>query len=159
MDVSSKYERLNTSEVMSLLSGDKTVSVRLGVPCALAGATTFTYPGKGPLVLFLESDGNRIRVTDGGRLVKYLESQGQDLAVDPVLSRTVFHAVREVTGMGMGNGTVFLETSVGEVPETLPRFVQAIIEIIGLRHSKYKDALVQLSQRRDEANADPWGEQ
>ena len=38
------------------------------------------------------------------------------------------------------------------------RFVQAVIEIIGLRHSKYKDALVQLSRTRDGSEPSYWGE-
>ena len=157
MGGSSKYRQLDISEVMLLVAGDKDAAARLTEPCALVGPTVFTYPGKGPVLLFLKSDGNRVRATDGGSLVKYLESQGQDLAVDSILSRTVFHAVREVAGMGMGNGAVHLETSVEELTETLPQFVQTIIEIIGLLHSKYKDALVQLSQRHGEGDSGPWG--
>ncbi len=74
-----------------------------------------------------------------------------------MLSRTVFHAVREVAGMGMGNGMVYMDTTLDRLAEDLARFVQAVIEIIGLRHSKYKDALVQLSRTRDGSEPSYWG--
>lgn len=151
-----QYQRIERTEVLALMAADAQMLARLASPCALAGATPFSYPGKGPVVVFVRSDGSRVRMSDGGRLVKFLESQGQDLAVDPVLSRTVYHAVREVPGMGMGNGMVYLDTTLERLPEDLARFVQAVIEIIGLRHSKYKDALVQLSRTRDGDELDPW---
>ncbi len=158
MNATEEFQRLDRSQVLSLLAADPQMLARLDRPCAVAGATPFSYPGKGPVVLFLESDGARIRVSDGGRLIRFLESQGQDLAVDPILSRTVFHAVREVAGMGMGNGTVYLDTTLERLPADLTSFLQVVIEIIGLRHSKYKDALVQLSRTRDGSESSSWGE-
>ena len=158
MNATQQYQRLSPAEVLALVGGVPDSLRRLSEPCSLAGATPFVYPGKGPLVLFLDSDGRNVRVSDGGRLVKYLESQGQDLAVDPVLSRTVFHAMRDVPGMGMGNGHVFLDTAVDRLAADLPFFVQTLLEIVGLRHSKYKDALVQLSRTRDGDESNPWGD-
>ncbi|NLG66282.1 MAG: DUF1828 domain-containing protein [Actinobacteria bacterium] len=158
MNATEEFQRLERAEILALLAGDREVLARFGSPCALAGATPFSYPGKGPVVLFLESDGSEVRASDGGRLIKFLESQGQDLSIDPVLSRTVFHAVREVAGMGMGNGMVYMDTTLDRLAEDLARFVQAVIEIIGLRHSKYKDALVQLSRTRDGSEPSYWGE-
>lgn len=143
------YRTLTALEWWELEMGQAAALDQLRRPVRLAAATGFAYPGKAPLVVFLDSDGSRLRLSEGGELLKYLESQGLDLALDQILGRTVFHAVREVEGMGMGNGTLFLDGAIEDLPQNAPRFIQMLLEIVGLRHAKYKDALVQLSRGQD----------
>jgi hypothetical protein len=90
-----------------------------------------------------------IRITDCGGLVKYLAEQGMELEVDMVMSRTVFHAVRQWEGGGIAGSQVYLDSTAEKAGEDLWRFLQLVGEVIGLRHSKYKDALVQLERRRE----------
>jgi hypothetical protein len=90
-----------------------------------------------------------IRISDCGGLVKYLAEQGMELEVDMVMSRTVFHAVRQWEGGGIAGSQVYLDSTAEKAGEDLWRFLQIVGEIIGLRHSKYKDALVQLERRRE----------
>ncbi|NLE10831.1 MAG: hypothetical protein GX630_04940 [Actinobacteria bacterium] len=90
-----------------------------------------------------------IRITDSGGLLKYLPEQGMELEVDMVMSRTVFHAVRQWEGGGIARGQVYLDSTAGSVTQDLWQFLQLVAEVIGLRHSKYKDALVQLEKRRE----------
>lgn len=143
------YQQLSGDEWWRLQSGEPSALVRLRSPARLFALTPFSYPGKGSVLVFLDSDGNSVRLSEGGRLLRYLETQGLDVSVDQVLSRTVFHAVREVPGMAMGNGTLFVDVPVDDIPQLVPRFIQTILEIVGLRHSKYKDALVQLSRAQE----------
>ena len=65
-----------------------------------------------------------------------------------VVSKTVFHAVKEVEGAGAGSGEIYLDSTSDAVTADLWRFLQLVTELIGLRHSKYKDALLQLSRSR-----------
>ena len=111
-----------------------------------AAQTPFIYAGTGPVVLYIDSDGQRVRLSEGGRLLSFLESQGMELSMDPVLSKTVFHALKETPGTAVGSGEVYLVTTPEHAPQDLWRFLQAVVEIAGLRHSKYKDALVQLAR-------------
>lgn len=143
-----QYDTLSWVEVLALLAGDTSLVERLKQPCSFAASTAFRYAKDDPIYIFIESDGAKVRLSDGGKLFAFLETQGLDVTLDEIISRTVFHALREVPGMSMGGGRVFLDTAPNRVPEDLVRFLQAIIEIVGLRHSKYKDALVRLAQRR-----------
>ncbi|MBN1320986.1 MAG: hypothetical protein JXA87_09100 [Thermoleophilia bacterium] len=97
-----------------------------------------------------------IRISDGGGLVKFLAEQGMELEVDMILSKTVFHAVREHEGAGIVGGQMHVDTAPESVGAGLWRFMQIAAEVMGLRHAKYKDALVQLERRRD-AEADTLG--
>lgn len=154
--MSDEYERLTRGEFDRLASGDPVQLERLRRTARLAGASSFTYPSRGPLVVFFSSDGSRVRLADGGRLIKYLESQGMDLTMDDVISKTVYHVVKEVPGAGMGSGEIYLESTPDTVAGDLPRFLQLVIEIIGLRHAKYKDALVKLARADDGGMLKNW---
>lgn len=144
--VSTEYERITTEELLALASGAPTQVERLRRPARLAGAAPFEYPLKGPVVVFVTSDGSRVRMSEGGRLLRFLESQGMDLALDTVLSKTVFHALKDIEGAAAGNGEIFLDTTPDAAPAAVWRFFQLVLEVIGLRHAKYKDALVQLAR-------------
>jgi len=100
-----------------------------------------------------------VRISDGGDLIKSLDEQGMDLAVDMILSKTVFHAVKETEGGTVAGGQVCLDSAVGKVSADLWRFLQLVAEIIGLRHSKYKDALLRLSRRQDAPDLLHWDNQ
>ena len=100
-----------------------------------------------------------VRISDGGDLIKSLDEQGMDLSVDMILSKTVFHAVKETEGGTVTGGQVCLDSTVGRVPTDLWRFLQLVSEIIGLRHSKYKDALLRLSRRQDAPDLLHWEDQ
>lgn len=154
--MSDEYERLTRGEFDRLVSGDPVQLERLRRTVRLAGASSFTYPSRGPLVVFFSSDGSHVRLSDGGRLIKYLESQGMDLTMDDVISKTVYHVVKEVPGAGMGSGEIYLESTPGTVVGDLPRFLQLVIEMIGLRHAKYKDALVKLARADDSGMLKNW---
>ncbi|MHB0980023.1 MAG: DUF1828 domain-containing protein [Thermoleophilia bacterium] len=144
--MSTEYERITTTELLALAGGDPAQVERLRRPARLAGAAPFEYPVKGPVVVFVTSDGARVRMSEGGRLLRFLESQGMDLALDTVLSKTVFHALKDVEGAAAGNGEIFLDTTPDAAPAAVWRFLQLVLEVIGLRHAKYKDALVQLAR-------------
>lgn len=144
--MSTEFERITTAELLALAGGDPAQTARLRVPARLAGAAPFEYPAKGPVVVFMTSDGSRVRLSEGGRLLRFLESQGMDPALDTVLSKTVFHALKDIEGAAAGNGEIFLDTTPDDVPAAVWRFLQLTLEVIGLRHSKYKDALVQLAR-------------
>jgi hypothetical protein len=153
--VAEPYQRIQTAELLALAAGDTAQVERLRRPARIAGASPFEYPGKGPVVVFVRSDGSRVRISEGGRLLKYLETQGMDLGLDNVLSKTVFHALKDIEGAAAGNGEVYIDTTPDQTPSSVWRFLQLIIEVIGLRHSKYKDALVQLA-RADESVGISW---
>lgn len=97
-----------------------------------------------------------VRISDGGGLIKCLAEQGMELEIDMILSKTVFHAVKEHEGAGIAGGEVYVDTSPEAVGPGFWRFMQIVAEVMGLRHAKYKDALVQLERRRD-ADADTLG--
>lgn len=90
-----------------------------------------------------------IRIDDGGLLVKMLSSQGMELEVDMIMSKTVFHAVRQQDGAGLKGSVVYLDSSAQTVDADIWRFLQVVGEVIGLRHGKYKDALIQLDKRKE----------
>ncbi len=90
-----------------------------------------------------------IRIDDGGLLVKTLALQGMELEVDMIMSKTVFHAVRQQEGAGLKGSVVYLDSSADTVDTDIWRFLQVAAEVIGLRHGKYKDALIQLEKRKD----------
>jgi hypothetical protein len=90
-----------------------------------------------------------IRISDGGQVVKSLAAQGMELEVDMIMSKTVFHAVRQQLGAGLKGSEVYIDTSADTVHLDLWRFLQLVAEVIGLRHGKYKDALIQLEKRKD----------
>jgi hypothetical protein len=98
-----------------------------------------------------------IRIDDGGMLVKMLASQGMELEVDMIMSKTVFHAVRQQDGAGLKGSTVYVDSTADMVDLDIWRFMQVVGEIIGLRHGKYKDALIQLEKRKEaDAGALGW---
>ena len=143
------------ADFFSLAAGDQQVRDRLAKGERLRVQTPFRYPGRrGPIVLDLiptddfEVYGPRpVRVSDGGGLIRSLDEQGLDLSIDMIVSQTVVHAVKEVEGAGIGAGEVYLDSTSESVAVDIWRFLQLVCEILGLRHSKYKDALVQLSKR------------
>ena len=90
-----------------------------------------------------------IRIDDGGLLVKTLALQGMELEVDMIMSKTVFHAVRQQEGAGLKGSIVYVDSSADMVDADIWRFLQVAAEVIGLRHGKYKDALIQLEKRKD----------
>lgn len=139
------FERGSAQEFLRLLAEDPAFIRRLTQPVRLALPTPFTYPGAGAVVLFLLSDGSRVRLSEGGRLLRFLESQGMGMGQDPVISKTVFHALKDTPGAGLGGGQLYLDATPESVAADAPRFLQVLLEVVGLRHSKYKDALVSLS--------------
>ena len=149
------------AEFAGLAAGDPRLLARLANGERICAVTPFWYPGRrGPVVIHLVPEASdsanpwRVTISDGGGLIKSLDEQGLDLAVDPIVSKTVFHAVKEVEGALVGSGELLLESSVDDLPADLWRFLQLIAELLGLRHSKYKDALVQLSRRGEKASPD-----
>jgi hypothetical protein len=112
------------------------------------------YPGRrGHVALYLTWSGaaaagpRSVRISEGGELIQALDEQGLDLETDLVLSKTVYHAVQEVPGAGLGSGQIYLDSNADELVPDLWRFLQLLTELLGLRHAKYKEALVQLSTR------------
>jgi hypothetical protein len=140
------FEHEPVATYAGLVAGEPAYARRLDGPVRLAVETPYQYPGRGSLVVYLVSDGEKVRLSEGGQLLKYLESQGMDLSLDLVLSKTVFHAVRESPGVRMGSGQIYLDSTSADLSAELPRFVQTVLEVVGLRHSKYKEALVQLAR-------------
>jgi hypothetical protein len=147
---------LSYSEFVALIAGDPRLRARLVAGERLQVQTPFLYPGRrGAVVVALvpgsgaEATSRPVRISDTGGLIRSLDEQGLDLAVDMILSKTVFHAVKQVDGAGVSSGEIYLDSTTDTVPADFWRFLQLLIEIIGLRHSKYKDALVQLSRRQE----------
>jgi hypothetical protein len=144
--VSEEYQKLSLQEFAALGIGHAPQIERLRSEGRWVVETPFSFTGKGPILLYIASDGRQVRFSEGGGLLSYLESQGMDLSMDPVLSKTAFHALKETPGTAVGSGEVFLQSTPERAPQDMWRFLQAIIEVAGLRHSKYKDALVQLAR-------------
>lgn len=162
--MSAVIAELSPSEVREFLAGDRRVSVRLATGVVIRVATPLRYPGRrGNITVVLTpedappSGERRVRISDGGELVKCLDEQGLELQTDLVLSKTVFHAVKQVEGAGLAGGEVFLDSTAEKVTEDLWRFLQLVVEILGLRHAKYKDALLQLSRRQAQPVPKPAG--
>jgi hypothetical protein len=157
-DIAEVITEAALAEFGSLAAGDQGLLDRLAPGERVCAATPFDYPGRrGPVLVHLVpgeagDEGPRpVRVSDGGALVRSLDEQGMDLALDVIVSKTVFHAVKEVEGARIGAGELWLESNLAELPTDLWRFLQLIAELLGLRHAKYKDALTQLSCRGERA--------
>lgn len=142
----------------SLVAGDRRPWERLEKGARVIAVTPFRYPGRGGWVVLhvspVVSEVNgprRVLITDAGGIIKSLDEQGLDLTVDMIVSKTVFHAVREVEGAFVNSGEVCLTSSAETLAADLWRFLQLVAELNGLRHSKYKDALVHLSRRGERA--------
>lgn len=157
---------LSNLEFLRLLAGDRAIRKRLEAGEHLRAVTPFHYPGRyGPIVVDLApAEGPStpgkppsVRVSDAGDLLKSLDEQGMDLTVDMILSKTVFHAVKQIEGAGVAGGLVFIDSDLDNVPADVWRFLQLSAEIVGLRHSKYKDALVRLSRRHEGPDLIDWG--
>ena len=147
---------LNHVEFTGLLAGDRQLLTRLERGERMRTTTPFHYPARrGPVIVYLVPDSQvhsgerRVRISDGGDLIRSLDEQGLDLSVDMVVSKTLFHAVKEVEGASVGSGELWLDSTPEDVPADLWRFLQLISELLGLRHSKYKDALTHLSSRSE----------
>ncbi len=151
-----EFQRIQTAELLALADGHPAQVDRLRRAARLVGAAPFEYPAQGPILVFLASDGERVRISEGGRALKFLESQGMDLGLDAVLGKTVFHALKDVEGAAAGNGRIYLDTTPEAMRGAIWRFLQMVIEIVGLRHAKYKDALEQLA--RTEGSGMNWDE-
>ena len=142
----------------NLVAGDRRLWERLERGARVSAVTPFRYPGRrGWIVLHVtpvvsEVGGpRRVLITDGGALIKSLDEQGLDLTVDMIVSKTVFHAVREVDGAFVESGEVCLNSTADTLAADLWRLLQLVAELNGLRHAKYKEALVQLSRRGERA--------
>ena len=149
---------IGVAEFASVTAGDRPLLERLERGERLWAVAPFRYPGRrGPVVVHLipvvsEVTGpRRVLISDGGDLIKSLDEQGLDLSVDMIVSKTVFHAVKEVEGARVGSGELYLESTVEDLAGDVWRFLQLLAELVGLRHSKYKDALLQLSRREERA--------
>lgn len=147
---------LSNVDFLGLVAGDDRLISRLARGERLRATTPFCYPGRrGPVMLELapglaDADSpQRVRISDGGGVIKSLDEQGIDVSVDMVVSKTVFHAVKEVDGANVVSGELYLDSTPDSIPADLWRFLQLVAELLGLRHSKYKDALLQLSCRSD----------
>jgi hypothetical protein len=166
-DETSDTVRTRTGDVdlIRLLTGHPDLRSRLETGEPLKAVTPLHYPGRfGPVVVHVapgevraEPGATRaVRISDGGDLLKSLEEQGMDLSIDMILSKTVFHVVKEMNGAGIAGGQVFLDSDLGRLPTDTWRFLQLVLEVIGLRHSKYKDALVRLSRRQEGPDLIGW---
>lgn len=158
-------------EFLRLLAGDRALRARLEAGEHLRATTPFHYPGRyGPIVIDLApgkgaaAEGaaaaekpSAIRISDGGDLLKSLDEQGMDLAVDMIISKTVFHAIKEIEGADLAGGLLYIDSDLDRVPADVWRLLQLIAELVGLRHSKYKDALLRLSRRAEGPDLIDWG--
>ncbi len=155
------FDQASPAEALALLAGDKRLIARLGAGKPVRVPTPLRYPGRrGNIVLYLtprassgpvanagaEPANRAVRISDGGDLIRALDEQGLDLETDLILSKTVYHAIQEVPGAGIGGGQVYLDSNTSNLAPDLWRFMQLVTEIIGLRHGKYKEALLQLSK-------------
>jgi hypothetical protein len=160
---------LSYGELLALLAGDPGPRTRLSAGERLRAVTPFRYPGRDePLIVYLGSvtapeavppagaavsatvpPAGLVRVSDGGDLIKCLSEHGMELEVDMILSKTVFHAVRQQEGAGITGGQVYLDCKAEALSAGVWHFLQLAAEIMGLRHAKYKDALTQFERRRD----------
>ena len=152
--MSEGFETLSADQFAALSIGHASAVERLRLPGRFAIETALVYPGKGPVGIQITSDGQTVRFSDGGGLMLYLESQGMDLSMDPVIGKTVFHAIKETLGCGAAGGQVYLDSTPDQVGVDVWRFLQILVELIGIRHSKYKDALVQLARAGNSRNTD-----
>jgi hypothetical protein len=147
------FTALDLAGFTDLIAGDQLLLDRLARGERMRATTPFRYPGRrGSVVvelipgLAVASGPRRVRISDGGGLIKSLDEQGLDLSVDMVVSKTVFHVVKEVEGAQIGSGEISIDSTSDDLPADLWRFLQLMAELLGLRHSKYKDALLHLSR-------------
>lgn len=156
--MSDAMREIDVADFASLVAGDRRLWERLEKGGRVSAVTPFRYPGRrGWVVLHItpvvsEAGGpRRVLITDGGNIIKSLDEQGLDLAVDMIVSKTVFHAVKEVDGAFVDSGEICLASTAETLVADLWRFLQLTAELNGLRHSKYKDALVHLSRGGERA--------
>jgi hypothetical protein len=154
---------IGTAEFAELMAGDRRLLDRLAQGERLCAMTPFRYPGiHGHVVAFLTpyppvpGEPRRVVISDGGGLVRSLDEQGLDLAVDMIISKTVFHAVKDVKGANMGSAGLCIDSDLAQLPADLWRFLQLTAELVGLRHSKYKDALLKMSPRSEQPDLINW---
>ena len=147
-------KRLGYTEFVALAAGDPLIRDRLANGEHLLLPTPFHYPGRrGAVTLELipgegpVSGSRPVRITDAGGLIKSLDDQGLDVSIDMIVSKTVVHAVKELDGAGVDSGEIYLDSTPDTVADDMWRFLQLMSEVLGLRHCKYKDALLQLSRR------------
>jgi hypothetical protein len=162
--VTEGIKRLGYTEFVALAAGDPLIRDRLANGERLLLPTPFYYPGRrGAVTLELtpgkgDVSGSRpVRMTDAGGLIKSLDDQGFDVSIDMIVSKTVVHAVKELDGTGVGSGEIYLDSTPDTITDDMWRFLQLISEVLGLRHCKYKDALLQLSRRPATAPLDAPG--
>lgn len=151
--MSADYRALNGDEFGLLLAGASVFLDGLRAGERLRAETHFRYPGRrGAVIIYLTpslEDRAKVRISDGGELLKSMEEQGMDLTVDMIVSKTVFHVIRETEGGRLAGGQVYVDTTFEKLVPDLWRYLQMVLELVGLRHSKYKDALVQLAKRQE----------
>jgi hypothetical protein len=147
---------ISTAEFAELMAGDRRLLDELSQGQRICAVTPFRYPGRrGQVMAYLASsppkagEPQRVIISDGGGLIKSLDEQGFDLAVDMIVSKTVFHAVKDVKGANIGSGELYIESNMADLPADLWRYLQLMAELVGLRHSKYKDALLQMSRHSE----------
>jgi len=160
-------KRVSHEDFLALLAGQAQALAPVLAGEEVEIATPFQYPARGgPVTLYLQlAPGPQggpapsvpiVRISDGGKLLKSLAQQGMEVEIDMILSRTVFHAVGQVEGASIKGGQVYLDATADAVPAAIWKFLQLVAEITGLRHSKYKDALIQF-ERRERAEAEARG--
>lgn len=156
---------LGYPDLLRLLAGTSAMRERLSAGESLRVTTPFSYPGRGGNISFVLTPELRegeagsslsIRISDGGDLLDRLQGQGMDLAIDEILSKTVFHALSEIEGASIAKGQVYVESDLDRLAGDIWRFLQFVVEMIGLRHSKYKEALLRLSRNKDAPDPLGW---
>jgi hypothetical protein len=153
---------LSPDRFLAFLAGDRTLKELLAAGGCIRAETPFAYPGRqGPVFVYLgprppaqhssaaEQPPGGVRISDGGLLVKALSSQGMEIDVDSMISKTVYHAVRDIQGANLKGSDLYLDSTVQTVETDVCAFLQLVLELVGLRHGKYKDALIQLEKRKD----------
>lgn len=130
-----------------MTAGDPAQLERLRGSSRLVWRSPYEYPGRGPVWVYMDSAEGTVRLSDGGHLIKFLEAVGMDPAMDSVVSKVLLHALNDTQGARMKSGRIFLDSRPEEVGRDVNRILQVLMELIGLRHCKYKDALIKLSQQ------------
>lgn len=155
---------LGYADLLRLFAGTPAMRERLSAGETVRVTTPFRYPGRGGNISFVLTPEQRqseagsslsIKISDGGDLLDRLQRQGMDLAVDEVLSKTVFHALSEFERASIAKGQVYIESDLDKLAGDIWLFLQFLVEMIGLRHAKYKEALLRLSRNTD--SPDPLG--
>jgi hypothetical protein len=156
---------LGYPDLLRLLAGASSMRERLSAGESLRVTTPFRYPGRGGYICFVltpqlgqdEAQSSLpVRISDGGDLLDRLQRQGMDLAVDEILSKTVFHALSEIERASIAKGQVYIESDLDKLAGDIWMFLQFVVEMMGLRHSKYKEALLRLSRNKDAPDPLGW---